>query len=1254
MPKTKSIFSIVASCLLVVSIFLPLAQAQPARADSSLIGYWNLDDNSGTTAADSAGSNNATLHSSPNWVTGRFGYGLNFDSGSYANTSLAWPSSSGTLSVWAYPTSEGSWVSPAGWKQLGGNNGYVLFDEGGSGSQWRAVFNPNITNGFGESSVVASGSVTMNQWNYLVMTWSLSGSTYTMKFYLNGVYQGTTTWTGTPGTDGLGGLNFGKSGDYPDNYFSGNIDDVRVYNRTLSQGEITAFANQAPSPSLETPTSLGETAIHSTAITLTWTAGLTGGPAVTGYHVQYKKHTDSTWLDWSTDPVGPSATVTGLSTSMNYDFKVSQTSSLGTSAYSSIFSQSTNAETSISTCNQLQAIQNSPGLDYILTTDIHCEDTINWSNGGFQPITGFSGSLNGQGHTIFGLYENTGGHSGLFLNTANAVITNLTIDAAGVGSITGIDDSGVLIGDMASGVVSNVTINEPLSSGGENWIGAIAGRAYCADDGGNISISNIAVNSDVTFSGGSWGIGGVIGYLDAGNHSNCTVNVNNVDLRGNVTATDASLNSTESVGGLAGELDSYNNSATTVSNVTVSGNVVGGAYYGGGVVGFLYEEDNAQSGYLKVIGAHSTGNVSVGSLGDEVGGLAGEMDGPTQLINSSSSGTITGPVYVGGLVGAVYGDSGINMGVINGSNSSAQLVDNTTGGTGSYFGGLVGAGDYLKISDSYANDNFSSGGTQLGGLVGELESSTISNSYATGHINATTGATEFGGLVGENDYGSINASYNSAKITGSADYLGGLVGVNVGDVVNSYSNGALAGNSYVGGLVGQNQANIIDSYAISSVTGSANIGGLVGDPNSGTITNSYWNTDVAGPNGCGTNNNCIGLTGETTAVLKTKQLYPQATSYSLQDVSSNAQYRYIKWEITQRKNSDNPGCANSNACIQVGELALTLNGTTLAWPNGASATNPGGDNIDPNSYGAPEAIDGNVATKWFDRNFNNDETSQDGDSVLIVDAGQPVTFNGYTWATADDTPARDPGSWSIYGSNDNSTWTLLDGRSQQTITDARKIYAPTGWDFTNTWSINCGYPFLAWQNLASDCPTTPSASSKGTSAKVAAAIAAVAGLPVSLEPASSQTDDYILLNDFDDYASSGHQLSLSVGQVVHFQLQGTDHTATVKQIGDGFVVFAIASTPFDVTVKVGQTVMVDVNKDGHNDISIKLKGITDGLADVTFKQLLSPVAVSPTQVPPYQYPWLWVAILSLIAIGLSGDAARRQLRKRLSRVRTNR
>ncbi len=96
----------------------------------------------------------------------------------------------------------------------------------------------------------------------------------------------------------------------------------------------TATATPATTPGI--PTSLAST--HTTTqAALTWTApASTGGSAITDYVVEYKLASDSSWTTFADGTSATaSATVTGLTDGVSYDFRVSATNAIGTGSVSS-------------------------------------------------------------------------------------------------------------------------------------------------------------------------------------------------------------------------------------------------------------------------------------------------------------------------------------------------------------------------------------------------------------------------------------------------------------------------------------------------------------------------------------------------------------------------------------------------------------------------------------------------------------------------------------------------------------------------------------------------------------------------------------------------------------------------------------------------------------------------------------------------------------------------------------------------------
>ncbi len=98
-----------------------------------------------------------------------------------------------------------------------------------------------------------------------------------------------------------------------------------------------------------------------------------------------------------------------------------------------------------------------------------------------------------------------------------------------------------------------------------------------------------------------------------------------------------------------------------------------------------------------------------------------------------------------------------------------------------------------------------------------------------------------GGLVGYN-LGKIKQSYAEINVEGFHENVGGLVGYNKGEIENSYAKGnakSLTDNS-VGGLAGTHESGIITkSYSTGNAIGNERIGGLVGRMLGGEIKNSF-------------------------------------------------------------------------------------------------------------------------------------------------------------------------------------------------------------------------------------------------------------------------------------------------------------------------------------------------------------------------------------------------------------------------------
>lgn len=212
---------------------------------------------------------------------------------------------------------------------------------------------------------------------------------------------------------------------------------------------------------------------------------------------------------------------------------------------------------------------------------------------------GYTGTFNGNGHTISGL---------------NAIVDPDTTGAIGA----------ALFGHVYGGTVKNLTVKG--TSNGKNYTAGIAAILF------NGTISDCT--SDVTVNGARM-IGGITGYM-----SNDDCKLIRCANTGNITGDD-----TGAVGGVCGtankgEINACCNSGT----VTCTGN----KRQTGGI---------AASGAAKIINCYNTGNVVTNTTkSSQVGGIVGYYSG-TSLSNCYNTGTITASSNVGAILGG--GGSGI-------------------------------------------------------------------------------------------------------------------------------------------------------------------------------------------------------------------------------------------------------------------------------------------------------------------------------------------------------------------------------------------------------------------------------------------------------------------------------------------------------------------------------------------------------------------------------------------------------------------
>ncbi len=293
----------------------------------------------------------------------------------------------------------------------------------------------------------------------------------------------------------------------------------------------------------------------------------------------------------------------------------------------------------ISTIEDLQAIESNPSGHYVLTNDINASVTSGWNAGaGFAPITYFTGTFDGNGHTISNLYINRGDQIcvGLFGTISGATIQNVALTAVNVtGPATGQSVTGALVGYTSAG--SNVV--RCSSSGtvtGFNYVGGLIGESIYTN------IVECQTGGTVRSTGGEYSGG----------------------LSGVVWGSDVGASSTSSILRCASFAD-----------------VTGSADISGGLVGSV--------GATDVYDCYARGAVTVDQL--VAGGLIGAIsnDGHT-IARCYSTGAPSGVDRLGGLIG--YGDGGTVTSCYWDKQTSG--INTSNGGTG-----LSSEGMYQLLSD---------------------------------------------------------------------------------------------------------------------------------------------------------------------------------------------------------------------------------------------------------------------------------------------------------------------------------------------------------------------------------------------------------------------------------------------------------------------------------------------------------------------------------------------------------------------------
>jgi hypothetical protein len=207
-----------------------------AIATTDVLGWWDCQEGTGSTAADSKGAHNAALAASASWTTGgpaNLPNGISFPGSATSGNSVSVPFdydfSAGCVAFWFNAASVSGTAVVVGNGNGGGEFDILLSGSTSITSRSRYGTDRDITSAISLST------------RYFAVYNFASGA---MELFLNGSSVGTNANTGTISDSGLNFV-WGNRADLTDagTPFNGKIFQVILFNRVLTSTEITALYN---------------------------------------------------------------------------------------------------------------------------------------------------------------------------------------------------------------------------------------------------------------------------------------------------------------------------------------------------------------------------------------------------------------------------------------------------------------------------------------------------------------------------------------------------------------------------------------------------------------------------------------------------------------------------------------------------------------------------------------------------------------------------------------------------------------------------------------------------------------------------------------------------------------------------------------------------------------------------------------------------------------------------------------------------
>lgn len=297
----------------------------------------------------------------------------------------------------------------------------------------------------------------------------------------------------------------------------------------------------------------------------------------------------------------------------------------------------------------------------------------------------------------------------------------------------------------------------------------------------------------------------------------------------------------------------------TVKNV----NIYSGNFEGTNTAGAVAGVNNGRIENVTGFGNTVTSNGNAGGIVGENNGNKGNIitneDGTITLEPAENEQFATGIIDVESIGSVIAkGDNAVAGGLVGtnegalGNSYSDSAVTSTFVNNQAGLGGVVGVntekGNVQYVDSLGVTNGATTGSSNVGGVIGINKG----NMYSGYNESIVSGKDNVGGIIGTNS-SAVGNVVNATSVSGKdetdiSEYVGGLVGTNSGSVTNGRNNGTITGTNYVGGMVGNNAdehsilTNLVNDSS-AEILGVEYVGGIAGK-NRGTITADRENNNL--------------------------------------------------------------------------------------------------------------------------------------------------------------------------------------------------------------------------------------------------------------------------------------------------------------------------------------------------------------------------------------------------------------------------